>query len=42
MVACLPEEDKETVEEVRSFNEGRFIGDGDEAGMVMRCVIGVS
>ncbi len=33
-MACLPEEDKDWVDEVRSFSEGRFIGDGDAEGIV--------
>lgn len=38
IVCCLPDEDKEWVEEARSrsVSDGRFIGEGEEEGMVLQ------
>ena len=35
IVVCLPDEDKEWVEGARSLSDGRFIGEGEEEGMIL-------
>lgn len=36
IVCCLPDEDKECVEDARSVSDGRFMGEGEEEGMVLQ------
>lgn len=35
-MTCFPDEDKECVEEARSVSDGRFMGEGDEEGIVLQ------